>query len=94
MATSEGGLGAAAPVAAAVAEVAEVGGSKDKDSLEWSEVGTECQKRVYICTNRQAGKRGCSDYHRPSTRSTTSLGASLVSVVEKCTWTGWLQGAN
>lgn len=47
-------MGAVAPVAAAVAEVAEVGGGKDKDSLEWSEVGTECQKRVYICTNRQA----------------------------------------
>lgn len=44
-----------APVAAAVAEAAEVGGGKDKDSLEWSEVGTECQKRVYICTNRQDG---------------------------------------
>ncbi|CAM9530120.1 unnamed protein product [Ectocarpus sp. 4 AP-2014] len=53
---SEGVLGANSPVTSAA--VAEAGGGKDKDSLEWSEVGTECQKRVYICTNRQGGGGG------------------------------------
>lgn len=47
---SDGVLGAATPV---TSPGAEVGGGKDKDSLEWSEVGTECHKRVYICTNRR-----------------------------------------
>lgn len=60
-AASEGVLGVVAPVAAEVAGSTGPGtvNGKDKDSLEWSEVGTECQKRVYICTNRQGeGGRG------------------------------------
>lgn len=52
------GAGAAAAAAAASAEAVEaaasavnaVGGATD--SLEWSEVGTECKKRVFVCTNR------------------------------------------
>eukprot|EP00903_Cladosiphon_okamuranus_P005879 g5815.t1 len=62
-AASERVLGAEAPVATAVAGVtvpSEVGGGNDKDSLEWSEVGTECQKRVYICTNRWCMEKGSS----------------------------------
>ncbi|CAM9324107.1 unnamed protein product [Pylaiella littoralis] len=50
-------LGAATPVPSPGAEM---GGGKDKDSLEWSEVGTECQKRVYICTNRWCMEKGSS----------------------------------
>lgn len=52
------GVGAAAAAAAASAEAVEaaasavnaVGGATD--NLEWSEVGTECNKRVFVCTNR------------------------------------------
>jgi len=50
-------LGAVDPVAAVTEAAGGTGtgtvNGKDKDSLEWSEVGTECQKRVYICTNRR-----------------------------------------
>ncbi|CBJ28575.1 conserved unknown protein [Ectocarpus siliculosus] len=53
---SEEVLGADSPVTSAA--VAEAGRGKDKDSLEWSEVGTECQKRVYICTNRWCMEKG------------------------------------
>ncbi|CAM9968353.1 unnamed protein product [Hapterophycus canaliculatus] len=54
-AVSDGVLGAAAP-----ATSGEGGGGKDKERLEWSEVGTECQKRVYICTNRWCMEKGSS----------------------------------
>ena len=43
----------------AVAATAAMGSTKVKgkgvgatDSLEWSAVGTECKKRVFVCTNR------------------------------------------